>query len=177
MAYYRAFPYSLCIVSLAFLGALFPCAALAQGGKLLGQFGSWAAFEADVPGGKVCYMVASPDKSEGAYAKRGEVRAFITHRPSEGARDVFSYEAGYTYKADSVATITIDKQNFPLFTNENMAWAKDAKADAALAKALQSGKNMVVQGFSFRGTQTKDTFGLSGSGKAYATISKACETQ
>lgn len=148
--------------------------AWAQGPKALGTFGAWAAYEAQAPGGKLCYMVAKPTKEEGKYKVRGDVRAFITHRPADNARDVFSYEAGYTYKPGSNVQVTIGDQAFTLFTHENMAWAKDPDADEALARAIAKGSKMVVRGTSSRGTLTTDTFSLKGTSDAYKAISGAC---
>ena len=166
------FTHLLALAALAVLALASP-AALAGPPKSLGAFGAWAAVEADAPGGTVCYMVAEPARAEGKYTTRGAVRAFITHRPSEGARDVFSYEAGYTYKAGAKASATLDGRSFALFTDENMAWAEQG-SDADLARAIAAGSTMVVRGTSSRGTVTTDTFDLQGSGQAYRAISRAC---
>ncbi len=140
----------------------------------IGRFGNWVAYEFEENGGKVCYMAAKPTKAEGKYSKRGDVVAMITHRPAEGTKDVFSYMAGYGYKKASDVTMTIDGKKFTLFTQNDMAWAADAAADASLAAAIQKGSQMVVKGESSRATQTTDTFSLSGSTKAYEAITNAC---
>jgi hypothetical protein len=152
-----------------------PLAALASDPVNLGSFGKWEAYEFEEPGGgKVCYMMAKPDKDEGDYKKRGEIVALITHRPAEGTKNVFSYMSGYSYKKGADVNLTIDGKKFTLFTQNDMAWAADAGADTALTNAIQKGSNMVVKGVSGKGTQTKDTFSLKGSTKAYETITKAC---
>lgn len=142
--------------------------------KSIGKFGAWSAYEAQTSSGKICYMIASPFSEKGNYKRRGDVRAFITHRPSEEVRDVFSYETGYTYKDKSSVKITIGQKKFDLFTHENMAWARDANGDRALARGIASGSTMVVRGVSSRGTLTTDKFSLKGSGNAYKAISRAC---
>ncbi len=149
-------------------------AAQASEQKEIGHFGSWTAYVFDENGGKVCYMAAKPTKAEGKYSKRGEVVAMITHRPREGTKNVFSYMSGYGYKKGSNVELSLDGKEFTLFTQNDMAWAADASADNTLAAALQKGSKMVVKGVSSRGTETKDTFSLSGSTKAYEAISKAC---
>lgn len=152
-----------------------PLAAQASDPVNLGTFGKWEAYEFEEPGGgKVCYMMAKPDKDEGDYKKRGEIVALITHRPAEGTKNVFSYMSGYSYKKGADVNLTIDGKKFTLFTQNDMAWAADAAADTALTNAIQKGSNMVVQGVSGKGTKTKDTFSLKGSTKAYETITKAC---
>lgn len=157
------------------LVSLLPVAAMASDPVHIGEFGKWDAYEFEEPGGgKVCYMMAKPDKHEGAYSKRGEIVALITHRPSEGTKNVFSYMAGYGYKKGADVNLSIDGRKFTLFTQNDMAWAADAAADTALSAAIQKGSTMTIQGTSARGTKTKDTFSLRGSTKAYEAITKAC---
>lgn len=156
--------------------AILPLFSTAQAAeqKEIGVFGVWSAYVFEENGANVCYMAAKPEKSEGKYSKRGEVVAMITHRPAEGTKNVFSYMAGYGYKKGSKVDITIDGKKFSLFTQNDMGWAADAAADNALAAAIQKGSRMIVKGVSGKGTETKDTFSLKGSTKAFEAISKAC---
>jgi hypothetical protein len=70
--------------------------------------------------------------------------------------------------------VAIGDQSFELFTQGDGAWAKDKQADDALVKAMIKGLDMVVKGTSSRGTETIDTYSLSGFTKAYEAIGKAC---
>lgn len=167
---YRILFLSAFILATPFLAS----AAQASDPKPIGTFGKWVAYTFKEDGKKVCYMAGKPVKSEGNYKKRGDIYALITHRPSEGSKNVFSYITGYTYKPTSDAIASIDAQKFALFTQGNTAWAPDAQTDNRLAKAIQKGSEMVVTGTSSRGTKTTDTFDLKGSTAAYRAISKAC---
>ena len=163
----------------AFIAALLlatfsPFSAHASEPTNIGEFGNWSAYVFDENGGKVCYMAAKPDKSEGKYSKRGDIVALITHRPAEGTKNVFSYMSGYGYKKGSDVTLTVDGKKFTLFTQNDMAWAADASADLTLTEALKKGSKMTVKGVSGKGTETKDSFSLKGSTKAYEAITKAC---
>ena len=151
-----------------------PFAAQAGEPRMISSHGDWAAYVFDEDGNKVCYMASKPKKDEGDYTKRGEIFALLTHRPAEGSKDVFSYIAGYSYKAGSDATIEIDGERFVMFTQDDTAWAPDAETDAKLSHSIRKGSKMVVKGTSSRGTQTTDTFGLSGSSAAYDKISDEC---
>ncbi len=142
--------------------------------RLIGTHGDWSAYVFTEGGNKVCYMASQPKKAEGKYTRRGEVFALITHRPTEGTKNVFSYITGYSYKPGSDATIKLDGKRSVLFTQDDTAWAPDAETDEKLAKAIRAGSKMVVQGSSERGTLTTDTFGLKGSSKAHDAISKEC---
>lgn len=142
--------------------------------NLLGTYGVWRAYSFTENGNKVCYMAAEPKTKVGNYTSRGDVFALVTHRPAEKTRDVFSYITGYPYKSGSEVTIQANGNSYKLFTQDETAWAADAAADSALVNAIRAGSTMVVKGVSKRGTLTTDTFSLSGSNKAYKTISEAC---
>lgn len=155
------------------LSAAAPSSASEQ--KAIGEYGVWKAYMFEENGNSVCYMAANPEKKEGNYSKRGEVAAMITHRPGEGTKNVFSYMGGYGYKKGSNVEISIDGKKFTLFTQNDMAWAADASADNALSDAIRKGSKMIVKGISAKGTDTKDSYSLKGSTKAYEAITKACK--
>ena len=146
----------------------------AQTSASLGTFGAWTAYSVTENGAKTCFMTAKPQKDEGNYSKRGDITASLTHRPAEKTKNTFSYAAGYSYKDKSDVTVTINGQVFTLFTAGENAWTPDQATDDTLARAIQQGSQMVVTGTSTRGTLTKDTYSLKGSGDAYAAISRAC---
>lgn len=140
----------------------------------IGQYQDWTAYHFTESNGEVCYMVSQPKEAKGDYTKRDDVFAVVTHRPAEKSQNVFSYIAGYSYKPGSEVKVSIDKQNFILFTQGDSAWATDGKTDNQITDAIRRGRSLVVEGTSSRGTKTIDTFGLSGSTAAYKAISKQC---
>jgi hypothetical protein len=142
--------------------------------RLIATHGAWSAYTFTEDGNKVCYMAARPAKHEGNYSKRDEIYALVTHRPAEGSKNVFSYITGYAYKPGSDATVKVNGEKFILFTQDDTAWATDSQTDEKIAKAIRAGENLIVEGVSSRGTETKDTFSLKGSGAAHDLISKEC---
>lgn len=151
--------------------------AFAEEPKMIVQSGDWTAYSFKEGAGTVCYMASQPKKSEGAYKKRDQVFALITHRPAENTKNVFSYIAGYDYKNGADVTLTIDNTTFKLFTHNDMAWAKDAETDNKISEAMRKGKTMTVKGVSLRGTETTDNFSLKGTGAAHDAINKACKVK
>lgn len=152
----------------------FSAPAFAGEPRLLSTHGDWSAYVFTEEGNKVCYMASKPKKAEGDYSKRGEVFALVTHRPAEGSRDVFSYITGYDYKAGSDVTVEVNNERFVLFTQNDMAWATDSQTDEKIANAIRGGSDMIIEGVSARGTETKDTFSLKGSSAAHEAIDKEC---
>ena len=141
--------------------------------QTLGSFQDWTAFS-DGAERRTCYIGSVPKKKEGAYTVRGETYVLATHRPGEKVFGEVSVEAGYTYKPGSEVEITVDGQNFKLFTQGGNAWAYDEKGDRALLEAMRAGRQMVVKGTSSRGTLTTDTYSLAGFSAALQSIDKAC---
>lgn len=167
----------ICGIAAVTCGLFLAAPAQAAEPKLLATNGAWETYVVDEGGVKVCYIASEPTKDEGNYTRRGRIIALVTNRPVEGTRNVFSYIAGYPYKAGSDATLKIGDKTFTLFTQDDTAWAPDAAVDDKIAEAMRAGSKMVVKGVSSRGTATVDTFDLTGSGAAHEAMSKECAPQ
>ena len=142
--------------------------------KRVGAYGDWTVYTFFEGNNKVCYMQSEPKKSEGKYKLRSKPYVYLTTRPSEGTKNVFSFIAGYDYKGGSEIDLSIDKTKFTLFTQKDTAWAKDDAADNNIAQTIRKGGSMIVKGASLRGTQTVDTFSLNGAGDAQDAVAKEC---
>ena len=154
-----------------------PSDGLAKPGRqtFLGQFGAWYAYQLAESGARICYMVSKPVRSRGKYKKRGDVVAFITHRPRDGERDVVNFQAGYTYKPGAKVTARIDKEKtYRLMADRDAAWSKNAAADEILVAAMIKGNRLVLKGTSKSGTATTDTFSLMGFTAARRAMGEAC---
>src|SRR5438128_917908 len=100
-------------IAFVLLGLFVPfSAAEAEEVKPIGSFEKWNAFSYPEQGKPVCYAASQPTDSKGNYAKRGEVFALVTHRPSAKATDVVSLVAGYDYKPGSEVEVIIGKDKF-----------------------------------------------------------------
>lgn len=168
---------SLIALASAFLlgagGALAQTAAPSS--ELLGNFDDWSAFSETENGKPLCYVGSQPKKSEGDYSQRGYAYVLVTHRPAEKAVGEVSIRAGYTYKEGSEVEVKVDGgPPFKLFTDDGLAWTREAKTDQALVAAMKAGAGMTIKGTSSRGTLTTDTYSLKGFTAALEAINKAC---
>jgi invasion protein IalB len=145
--------------------------------KTLGAFGSWTAVVDSSGKRRVCYIGSAPKKTEGKYSARGPTHLLVTHRPADKVKGEVSVSTGYAYKDGKDAEAEINGRKFKLFTRGENAWTYDAAADRALVAAMKNGNQLVVHGTSARGTQTTDTYSLSGFSAALAAIDKACESK
>jgi len=149
-----------------------------QNRNLLGSFRDWDALttkEAD--GSKTCYMISTPKDSTASRkgARRGDIYVTVTHRPKFGVTGEVSTVMGYPLKVGSDVRVEVDgKSRFNLFTEGTAAWAYDARDDGRITTAMKRGNRLVIRGTSTRGTNTTDTYSLSGFTAAYNAITKAC---
>jgi Invasion associated locus B (IalB) protein len=149
--------------------------AFAQSATPLGQFKDWGAYVAESGGGKVCYALSQPKSSQPTGANRDPVYFFVTSRPGSGVKNEVSIIIGYPYKPDSKASVVIGSDTFDLFTKDDGAWVENAAAESNLVAAMRRGANMIVNGTSARGTDTADTFSLSGISAALDKIAQECK--
>ena len=146
----------------------------AQEIKQLGLHDAWEASTSTDRGQRVCFMVSEPSKKEPADARRGNVQAFITHRPSDKTQDVVSFSLGYRLKPNSEPRVVIGSRTVALSADGEWAWTKTVADDKALVQAMMGGAAMTLSGESERGTKTVDSYSLKGFSTAYKEINKAC---
>lgn len=142
--------------------------------ELLNSEGKWQAYAYQEGSGKVCFVSSRPDRSEGKYSRRDPVYLMVTHRPDEQSMNVVSFLSGYSFKPGQEVSLRVDQQVFKLVGHDNTAWASDGETDRRLVEALKKGHMVTVESVSSRGTATKDSFSLKGSGNALQAIDSAC---
>lgn len=154
-----------------------PAVAAPDAPREIGGREGWIAYTYNDKGGKVCYLIGKPTKSEPARLTRHRVDAMITHRPNENATNVVSFDAGYPFKEGSDVELEVGGKKFALFTDKDTAWAPDAATDKAVTEALAKAKRAVVKGTSSHGTTLIDVYALGGLPDALAAIDKTCNVK
>ena len=151
-------------VAVAALMAALAAPAFAAESRLLGSEGDWSAFGGDDP--KECWAVSPPKSTKNTQdgkeveVTRSDIRLYIAYRPGQAAE--VSFQGGYPFAPDSTVEVDVGGTKFRLFTEGENAWAGSPEEDSRLVAALRGGSSAVVTGRSARGTNTSDTFSLSG---------------
>jgi invasion protein IalB len=148
--------------------------ALSETPKLVSSHGDWSVYQYTEGKNQVCYLSSKPSKSEGKYKQRGEVRFLVTLSPGKEGGTV-NLVAGYTYQPNGDVTLKLGEQKFTLFTKDDSAWAIDDATDKKIVIAMTSGKQLIAEGKSDKGTETKDSFSLKGFSDAYKAATAACK--
>jgi hypothetical protein len=148
--------------------------ALAQQVKLIGEFRSWSAYSATEQTGPVCFALTRPTEITPQPDGFTEAYLYLTHRPTLGVRNELNLVAGYTFAADTPATVTVSGQSFELFTSRDAAWLLNPSQNDALASALRAGSEVVIEGTSDKGITVSETFSLSGATAASRALEGEC---
>jgi hypothetical protein len=156
------------------IATLLTAPAFAQSVKLIGEFRSWSAYSATEQTGPVCFALTRPTEITPQPDGFTEAYLYLTHRPSLGVRNELNLVAGFTFAADTPATVTVSGQTFELFTSKDAAWLKNPAQNDDLAGALRAGSTVVIEGTTDAGIKVSETFSLSGATAASRAIESDC---
>ncbi|MCW5722256.1 MAG: hypothetical protein KIS86_14035 [Devosia sp.] len=151
-------------------------AAQAQQATELGTFNAWTAWQATDASGVMCYISSQPQKSEPAGANRDPIHFMIIHRKGLGTKNEVQTLIGYPFNATAAkASVAIDSKSYPMVTEGSAGWLASTGDESGFVSAFKAGNQMVVRGTSQRGTNTVDTYSLSGATAAMNAIDAACK--
>ena len=148
--------------------------AFAQSVKLIGEFRSWSAYAATEQTGPVCFALTQPTEITPQPDGYTQAYLYLTHRPSIGVRNELNLVAGFTFGADTPASVTVSGQTFELFTDKDAAWLKNPAQNDDLAGALRAGSEVLIEGTTAAGIKVSETFSLSGATAASKAIEGDC---
>ena len=146
---------------------------------LLGQYGDWGAYTASPDGRKVCFALSKPtaqqDNPPNRRTAANVVYMFVSTRPDEKVSNEISLlVTGYVFKPNSEATMTLANGGFPMYTQNDGAWVKNAAEEARLVDAMRKSPDAVIKAMTSKGTATTDTFSLKGIAQALDRVSQEC---
>jgi Invasion associated locus B (IalB) protein len=142
----------------------------------LGAFQDWEAYTYRAKDSRVCYVYSSPKKSEaGKKVKRDPIYFMVTHWPGRKIKGQVSTIIGYPFKESSMVKLMVDDKSFDLYTSGDMAWADGVETEKAIVVAMKTGTALTITGTSWRGTETTDSYSLSGVQAAMDKIDATCK--
>ena len=168
------FKYTIILINFFLLAFSFKVMSDNEGTKKIGNFEKWSVYAKSK---SLCYIIAQPEKSEGAYKLRGRVRIVVYRNNLENQnKNAVGIDFGYSFTENSKAFIEIDNKNkFKLNTFGQTAWtASKTSKDKKIIEAMIKGDKLTAFGQSRRGTKTVDTYSLNGFAKAFSKINDYC---
>jgi hypothetical protein len=136
----------------------------------------WSVFVEGTP--PQCWGVSAPKETvntkdgKPAQVRRGDILLFVTY--AQGSKGEISFTGGYPFAPGSTVGLDIGGTKFDLYVDGEWAWAGSPADDATIIAALKSGSSAVLTAKSAKGTQTQDSFSLSGFSAAVDEAAKRC---
>ena len=141
----------------------------------LGTFNAWTAWKATDASGIICYISAAPQSSQPSGANRDPIHFMIIHRKGMGTKNEVQTIIGYPYNSsDAKASAAVDGKVYPMVVEGSAGWLASTGDEGGFVAAFKAGTNLTVKGTSQRGTNTTDTYSLSGATAAMKAIDAAC---
>ena len=120
----------------------------------------------------VCYLAATPIKSDSSFSNRGEPFFLVTN--IENDADEISTTSGFIFKDNTNVELSFGSKKFYLFPYKILAWADDKKSDIQIIKEMQKNADMVVTSIAKNGKMSVDTYSLIGFSQSYKKLKKIC---
>lgn len=163
------------LVACGFIASLLAApAALAQNASNLGTFKFWTAWKSSDTNGVICYVSSQPQDAQPTNVNRDPIHFLIIHRKGLGTRNEVQTLVGYPLQSGSTPNVVVDGRSYSMVIEGSAAWLASAGDEGGFVDGMKRGTEMVVRGTSQRGTNTIDTYSLSGVTAAMAEIDKAC---
>lgn len=161
-------------VTVVAASALVAAEAEAQTVALVDNQGTWSLYADTAVPKQVCFVASAPQAVEPIGANRGPIYFYISAWPKDGIKMEPSVKAGYPVKADKDMTVTIGTDTFKMFAKGDRGFVSDPTEELKLIEAMKKGENAVVKGTSVKGTNTIDTYSLTGLSQALDKMATTC---
>jgi invasion protein IalB len=156
-------------------------AAAAATPTAVGSFKSWSAYTFEDKGRLMCYTQGEPQGSIGKVQSRGSAAVMVIQAPDAAAKDQVSIVLGFLPQDGKNVVLTIGskagkgkKYTLKKFA-VGRAWAETGSQDKQIVAAMKRYNYLVVDATSKKGEKVRDTYYLTGFGKAYDAAVKACK--
>jgi hypothetical protein len=156
------------------LAGLSAAPVLAQQAENLGTFNQWTLWRGQEAGGVTCYISSQPQSSQPDNVRRGPIHFIVVTRKALGTRNEVQSLMGYPVVADPRPTAAVDGRAYDMLPEGEVTWLASEGDEGGFVAALKAGSQLVVKGRSQRGTNTTDTYSLSGVTAAMNELEKAC---
>ena len=146
----------------------------AQSVELVETQGAWGLYADSATPKQVCFLAAQPQAVEPVGANRGPIYFYISAWPKDGVKTEPSAKVGYPIDANKDMSVTIGDETIKLFAKGERGFVSDAGEESKLIESMKQGSTAVVKATSERGTDTTDTYSLSGISAALNKMAETC---
>lgn len=140
----------------------------------LGTFRFWTAWKGADDNGVMCFISSQPQSAQPTNVNRDPIHMMVIHRKGLGTRNEVQTIVGYPLEVNSTPEVSVDGTGYDMVVQGSAAWLASQSDENAFVNAMKAGSSMIVKARSQRGTDTTDTYSLSGVTAAMEKIQQAC---
>lgn len=140
----------------------------------LGTFKFWTAWKGQDANGVMCYVSSQPQTALPGNVNRDPIHFLVITRKGLGTSNEVQTLVGYPLEANSTPKVIVDGTGYDMVVEGSAAWLASTSDESGFVAAMKAGTQMVVKGRSQRGTNTTDTYSLSGVTAAIDKMTQAC---
>ncbi len=130
--------------------------------KNLGAFKDWNAYKLDDPSKNVCFVVSEPKSKKITKGGHRSDPFFMVTRWAPGQTLQPSTIVGFPQAPGSKTKVTIGKDSFDMFVDNDGAWMESEDGDKKLLEAMHHGSTLTVEAASAKNTKSTDRYSLAG---------------
>ncbi len=177
----RSFLFRPLLILLSVLGLGFvPAISTVQAQEIenLGTFKFWTAWKARDSKGVICYISSQPQVALPTNVNRDPIHFLVVNRLGEGTINEVQILLGYPLDPNFEGELSIGNQRFGTLVDKDQQspstlWGIPSD-ERSIVNAMKAGSSMTVKARSQRGTNTTDTYSLSGVTAALEKVSQTC---
>ncbi len=161
--------------SIVMLGLIGAPMAFAQEATNLGTFNNWTAWKGKDANGIICYVSSQPQESQPTNVNRDPIYFLVINRKGLGTKNEIQTLVGYPLRTGSNPSAILDGKVYSMIVEGSAAWLANTNEEVAFVDGMKRGRELIVKGTSQRGTNTTDTYSLSGVTASMAELDKTCK--
>lgn len=140
----------------------------------LGTFRFWTAWKGEDANGVMCYVSSQPQTALPDNVNRDPIHFLVIIRKGLGTNNEVQTLVGYPLESNSTPQVIVDGTGYDMVVEGSAAWLASTSDENGFVTSMKAGSQMVVKGRSQRGTNTTDTYSLSGVTAAIDKMTQAC---
>lgn len=143
--------------------------------SLEAKIDNWYIMSTVIQNRNICYIVKYPEEKISNHKESRKPYMMISFVNNK--RYEISISAGYKYRNNSIATLSIDGAIFKLSANDHIAWTQGVFEDFNIIQTMLPSFRAMVKSESSVGTYAVDTYDLTGFVEAYNKMISVCRKQ
>jgi len=141
--------------------------------SLEGKIGGWYLLKKNIHKRKVCYIVNYAASKVGTHTEKRKSYLMVSYISSQ--RREVSIVTGYNYRGNSIASVSIDGEQFSFVADKLHARPRAPQDNLKIISKMLDSSRLMMKAESYIGTYSIDTYKIDGFRDAYISMVRLCQ--